>query len=289
MSAGGTYVQNSTRPSPRPMPRADLHTHTTASDGRLAPADLVRKAHAAGLAALSITDHDTVDAYAEAQPVADALGLDLVPGVELSANVDGRDVHLLGYGFDPENAALRAHLARYQAERVGRAEAIVAKLTALGHPVPMERVREIAGDGVIARPHVARALVEAGHVETTQDAFARFLGEDAPAFVPKGTAGPEELAALVHAAGGVIVLAHPAEFVSLDLLARLLRAGLDGVETVHPMHGDGLTKHWRAVARRHGLFETGGSDYHGFNEFDEARFGTFTVPAYRVRPLRRAA
>jgi 3',5'-nucleoside bisphosphate phosphatase len=271
------------------MPRADLHTHTTASDGRLAPAALVRKAHAAGLAALSITDHDTVDAYAEAQPVADELGLDLVPGVELSANVGGRDVHLLGYGFDLGDTALRAHLARYRAERVGRAEAIVARLDALGHPVPMARVREIAGGGVIARPHLARAIVEAGHAETTQDAFARFLGEDAPAFVPKGTAGPEELVALVHGAGGVVVLAHPAEFVSLDLLARLLAAGLDGVETVHPMHGDGLTKHWRAAARRHGLLETGGSDYHGFHEADEARFGAFTVPAYRVRPLRRAA
>lgn len=271
------------------MPRADLHTHTTASDGRLAPAALVRKAHAAGLAALSITDHDTVDAYAEARPVAAELGIDLVPGVELSANVGGRDVHLLGYGFDLANEPLRAHLARYQAERVGRAEAIVTKLHALGHPVMMDRVREIAGGGVIARPHVARALVEAGHAETMQDAFARFLGEDAPAFVPKGTAGPEELIALVHDAGGVVSLAHPAGFVPLDLLARLLKAGLDGVETVHPIHGDGLTKHWRAVARRHGLFETGGSDYHGFSEFEEARFGAFTVPAYRLRPLRRAA
>lgn len=269
------------------MPRADLHTHTTASDGRFAPADLVRKAHAAGLAALSITDHDTIEAYDEALPAAEELGLDLVPGVELSANVGGRDVHLLGYGFDLEDAALRAHLARYQAERVGRAEAIVAKLDALGHPVSMARVREIAGGGVIARPHLARAIVEAGHAETTQDAFARFLGEDAPAFVPKGTAGPEELIALVHDAGGVVSLAHPAEFVSLDLLARLLKAGLDGIETVHPMHGAGLTRHWRAAARRRGLFETGGSDYHGFSEFDEARFGAFTVPAYRVRPLRR--
>lgn len=271
------------------MPRADLHTHTTASDGRLAPAELVRKAHAAGLAALSITDHDTVGAYEEAKPAAEELGIELIPGVELSANVGGRDVHLLGYGFDLENEPLRAHLARYRAERVRRAEAIVAKLGALGHPVSIERVREIAGGGVIARPHVARALVEAGHVEAVQDAFARFLGADAPAFVPKGTAGPEELVALVHDAGGVVALAHPAEFVSLDLLARLLRAGLDGIETVHPMHGDGLTKRWRAVARRHGLFETGGSDYHGFHEADEARFGAYTVPAYRVRALRRAA
>ncbi len=271
------------------MPRADLHTHTTASDGRLAPADLVRKAHAHGLAALSITDHDTLGAYATAQPVADELGIDLIPGVELSANVSGRDVHLLGYGFDLDDVALRVHLKRYQAERRERAEAILAKLEAIGRPVSLERVLEIAGGGVIVRPHIARTLVEAGHAETVQSAFAQYLGDGGPAFVPKGTASPEELIALVHAAGGVCVLAHPAEFITLDLLARLIKAGLNGIEVVHPMHGDGLTKRWRAVARRHGLFETGGSDYHGFSAYDEARFGQFTVPAYRIKSLRHAA
>lgn len=271
------------------MPRADLHTHTTASDGRLAPPDLVRKAHAHGLAALSITDHDTVEAYGEAQPVADDLGIELVPGVELSANVDGHDVHLLGYGFDLDDDALRAHLARYRAERLARAEAIVARLGALGRPVVLERVLEIAGGGAVGRPHLARALVEAGHAATVQSAFAQYLGDEGPAFVPKGTAGPEELIALVHAAGGSVVLAHPAEFVTLALVKRLVDAGLDGIETVHPMHGAGLTKRWRETARRYGLFETGGSDYHGFGDYDEARFGTFTVPTYRVKPLRRAA
>lgn len=271
------------------MPRADLHTHTTASDGRLAPADLVRKAHAHGLAALSITDHDSVDAYPEAQPIADELGIDLVSGVELSANVGGRDVHLLGYGFDLEDAALRAHLARYQRERRERAEAILAKLSSIGRPVELECVLEIAGGGVVVRPHIARALVEAGHAETMQSAFAQYIGDGAPAFVPKGTAAPEELTGLVHAAGGVVVLAHPAEFITLELLARLLKAGLDGIEVIHPMHGDGLTKRWRAAARRHGLFETGGSDYHGFSAYDEAKFGLYTVPTYRVKPLRQAA
>lgn len=271
------------------MPRADLHTHTTASDGRLAPADLVRKAHAHGLAALSITDHDSVDAYPEAQPVADELGIDLIPGVELSANVNGRDVHLLGYGFDLENEALGTHLARYQAERRERAQLIIDKLAAIGRPVSLDRVLEISGGGVVVRPHIARALVDAGHAETMQSAFAQYIGDDGPAFVPKGTAGPGELTSLVHDAGGVCVLAHPAEFITLDLLAQLLKAGLDGIEVIHPMHGDGLTKRWRATARRHGLFETGGSDYHGYSEYDEARFGHYTVPAYRTKPLRQAA
>ena len=142
---------------------------------------------------------------------------------------------------------------------------------------------------MIVRPHIARALVEAGHAETMQSAFAQYLGDGGPAFVPKGTAGPEELTDLVHAAGGVCVLAHPAEFVTFGVFARLLKAGLDGIEVVHPMHGDGLTRRWRATARRHGLLETGGSDYHGFSEHDEAKFGHYTVPAYRVKPLRQAA
>lgn len=271
------------------MRRADLHTHTTASDGRLSPPGLVQKAHLRGLAALSITDHDTLAAYPTATLAAEKAGIELIPGVELSANVHGHDVHLLGYGFDLADAGLRAHLARYREERVGRAREMVDRVTALGYPVAWERVLEIAGGGAIGRPHVARAIVEAGHAETIQGAFAAFIGDDAPAFVPKGTATPEELIALLHAAGGVCAIAHPATFVRVALVERLVSAGLDAIETVHPAHDADLQAYWRGIAHRFGLIETGGSDYHGFGEHDDERFGTYTVPAGRVRRLRRAA
>ncbi|MDX1530504.1 MAG: PHP domain-containing protein [Rhodothermales bacterium] len=269
--------------------RADLHTHTTCSDGRLSPPGLVEKAHLRGLAALAITDHDAVAGYALARPTAERLGVRLVPGVELSAFVDGADVHLLGYGFDPEDAALKAHLARYRAERLERAHEIVAKLGALGRIVEIERVLALAGQGTVGRPHVARALVEAGHVETVQEAFERYLADGAAAFVPKGTASPEELAGLLHAAGGLCVLAHPGHWTSQRTVARLVEAGLDGIETVHPAHDANLVAYWKRTAERYGLIQTGGSDYHGFREGEEERFGRYTVPVERLARLRRAA
>lgn len=272
-----------------PGTRADLHTHTTCSDGRLSPPGLVEKAALRGLAALAITDHDSVEAYPLAQAAADRFGITLVPGVELSANVDGADVHLLGYGFDPADAGLRAHLARYRQERLERAREIVARLAALGRVVELERVLTLAGQGAVGRPHVARALVEAGHVETVQEAFERYLGNDAPAFVPKGTATPEELIGLIHAAGGVAVLAHPGHWTREATVRRLVEAGLDGIETVHPAHDENLVGYWQGMAVRYDLLQTGGSDYHGFRELDEERFGAYTVPVERLTRLRRAA
>lgn len=271
------------------MSRADLHTHTTASDGRLSPPGLVEKAHLRGLVMLSITDHDTLAAYPTAMLAAERYGIELIPGVELSANVGGTDVHLLGYGFDLDDAGLRAHLARYREERQERAEKIVERLTMLGQPIRLERVLDLAAGGAVGRPHIARAIVEAGYAETVQGAFVRYIGDGAPAFVPKGKASAEELIALVHAAGGVCVLAHPGTWVQVRFAEHLAAAGLDGIETVHPAHDDDLREHWRAVARRLGLFETGGSDYHGFNPRDDDRFGRYTVPVERAVPLRRAA
>jgi hypothetical protein len=271
------------------MQRADLHTHTTASDGRLSPPGLVQKAHLRGLVALSITDHDTIAAYPTATLAAEQYGIELIPGVELSANVRGTDVHLLGYGFDLAGAGLRAHLTRYRQERLDRAHEIAARMTALGRPLSIDRVLALAGSGAVGRPHLARAIVEAGHADTMQGAFEQFIGEGAPAFVPKGTAEPEELIELIHAAGGLCVLAHPATFVRVEFVALLVEAGLDGIETVHPAHDADLRAYWERIAHRFGLIETGGSDYHGFGERDDERFGAYTVPASRLARLRSIA
>ncbi len=271
------------------MSRADLHTHTTASDGRLSPPGLVEKAHLRGLSVLSITDHDTLAAYPTASFAAERYGIELIPGVELSANVRGTDVHLLGYGFDLDDAGLRAHLAQYREERQERAEEIVDRLTEIGRPIELDRVLDFAAGGTVGRPHIARALVEAGYAGTVQGAFVQYIGDGAPAFVPKGKASAEELIELVHTAGGVCVLAHPGTWVQVRFAEHLASVGLDGIETVHPSHDDDVREHWRAVTRRLGLFETGGSDYHGFNPRDDERFGQYTVPVERAIPLRRAA
>lgn len=268
---------------------ADLHTHTDRSDGRLSPPALVERAALRGLGALAITDHDTLAAWPLARFTADRLGLHLIPGVELSARFGEGDLHLLGYGFDPAHPGLREHLARFATERVTRAETIVERLAELGAPVSMERVRRIAGVGVIGRPHVARALVEARHVETMGQAFDRYLGDGAPAFVPKGNATAAELVALVHEAGGFVSLAHPADSVTEADVERLVADGLDAIEVVHPSHLGELESRWDAVAVRFGLRRTGGSDFHGHREGDADRFGRFGIPMDWLAPLGLAA
>ena len=269
------------------MSRADLHNHTTASDGRTAPEDLVRKAHAAGLRALSITDHDTLDAYTRALPVAEELGIELLPGVELSASVEGREVHLLAYGVDLDDEGLKAHVHAYRKTRFDRARAMVDRLGRLGVPVPWGQVSQQSGGGVIGRPHVARALVAERHVATVQEAFERYLGAGCPAYVAKPELPSEQIVDLVHEAGGVCVLAHPGPDMPGRIIKALLEAGLDGIETHHPSHDSDVQRHYEAVCIKHDLIQTGGSDYHGPSDDGEDLYPRVTVP-YRFVELIRA-
>jgi 3',5'-nucleoside bisphosphate phosphatase len=279
-SARRTYVA---------VPLADLHTHTNRSDGRLSPPGLVEKAARRGLAALAVTDHDSVEGLPLAAHAAREHGITLVPGVELSAWADGRELHLLGYAFDPADPALRAHLAHYRADRERRAREIVARLGELGAPVRWERVAAIAGRGAIGRPHLAHALVEARHVGSVGEAFLRYLGDGAPANVGKTPVAPAELIALVHGAGGVCVLAHPYDLPEAAVAA-LVADGLDGIEVVHPAHDADRQAHWAEVAARHGLLATGGSDHHGFRgEEEDERFGRYGVSLDALAALLRQA
>ena len=257
--------------------RADLHLHTHYSDGRMSPAGLVAKALYHRLDALSITDHDTVDAYPEAAEAARKRGIRLIPGVELSTVVDGHSVHVLAYGFDLGHAGLRAYLDRFKAARVARARSITDRLRTLGAPVALDDVLRIAGRGTVGRPHIARALIEARYARSLPDAFDRFLGDGAPAYLSKLDAAPEEAIATIHQAGGLAVLAHPG-WVDEDVFDRLLAAGLDGVEVVHPSHNAPLRAHWARIAEQHGLLGTGGSDYHGMRPVEEDRFGGYLAP-----------
>jgi 3',5'-nucleoside bisphosphate phosphatase len=248
--------------------RADLHTHSSASDGTRAPADVIARAAAAGLGAIALTDHDTVAGIAEAAAALPP-GLALISGMELSGRRDGHSVHLLGYLFDPEHPELAAQMSAIRDSRVERARAMVAKLAELGTGVTWEQVAAIAGDGVIGRPHIARAMIATGVVGSVDEAFTpEWIGPGGRAHVRRYALDPADAIALLHAAGGVAVLAHPLAvtrgwMVPDDLIAELAAAGLDGVEVAHPDHDLSQRTLLGAVARRLGLIETGGSDDHG--------------------------
>nr|WP_156698523.1 PHP domain-containing protein [Streptomyces sp. Z38] len=248
--------------------RIDLHTHSTASDGTDTPAELVRKAAAAGLDVVALTDHDTTRGHAEAL-AALPQGLTLVTGAELSCRLDGVSMHLLAYLFDPEEPALLAERELVRDDRVPRAKGMIAKLNELGVPVTWEQVARIAGNGSVGRPHVASALVELGVVDSVSDAFTlEWLADGGRAYVPKHETDPFEAVRLVKDAGGVAVFAHPAAVkrgrtVPDSAIAELARAGLDGIEVDHMDHDPGTRARLRGLAGELGLLVTGSSDYHG--------------------------
>ncbi|MEV5364649.1 PHP domain-containing protein [Streptomyces cellulosae] len=248
--------------------RIDLHTHSTASDGTDTPAQLVRKAAAAGLDVVALTDHDTTRGHAEAL-AALPQGLTLVTGAELSCRLDGVSMHLLAYLFDPEEPALLAERELVRDDRVPRAKGMIAKLNELGVPVTWEQVARIAGDGSVGRPHVASALVELGVVDSVSDAFTpEWLADGGRAYVPKHETDPFEAVRLVKNAGGVAVFAHPAaakrgRTVPDSAIAALAQAGLDGIEVDHMDHDPDTRARLRGLAGELGLLVTGSSDYHG--------------------------
>lgn len=267
--------------------RVDLHAHTDCSDGRFSPRELVDKAAAAGLAGLAVTDHDTVDAYEEASRAAAHHGLELISGVELTTFLDGSTVHLLGYFFDPQNEALKAFLEKDRHRRRRRAEAIVAKLHALGIPLSFESVLEQAGGGSICRPHIARALLDAGHVDSYPEAFIRYIGDEGPAYVNVLGASPEEAIRVVRDAGGIVSVAHPGQHVTEDMLEQLIDAGIDGIEAIHPSHDTLATEQYRRIAEERELVVTGGSDYHGHREIESQRLGYYALSDQQLEEIRR--
>lgn len=254
------------------MERFDFHTHSDVSDGSLAPAEVVREAAAAGVVAFALTDHDTVDGIAAAQAEGRARGVEVIAGIELSVSEreGARALHVLGLFLDPEHAGLRARLAAAHEARARRGAAIVAKLRESGVAIELAAVQRIAGAGSLGRPHVARALVDAGVCRDADEAFEKWLRRGRPAYVPNSAFSAREAIELVHAAGGVAVLAHPPLSSGVDapgglegFVESLIPLGLDGVEVWHPNHRPGSIKRLRKVARNYGLVETGGSDFHG--------------------------
>lgn len=247
--------------------RTDLHAHTRASDGDLTPADLVRRAADRGVATLAVTDHDTLGGLEEALTAGAATGVRVIPGIEISVAVPHGLFHLLGYLPDAAPEPLASRLAELRAHRALRMERILERLAELGVPVAMADVARHT-DGTVGRPHVAAALVEAGHARSRDDAFARFLGDDAPAFVPHRGIGPREAVRLVRDSGGAPVLAHPGTLRlgtrHLEHTVQSLRdAGLVGIEVHRPEHTPEQYAAYAGIARRLRLVPCGGSDFHG--------------------------
>jgi predicted metal-dependent phosphoesterase TrpH len=236
--------------------------HSIHSDGEWEPERLVKSARRAGLTAIALTDHDTVNGVAEAQTAGAAHDVEVITGVELSTWEDA-DVHLLAYGVDPNHEELVRALGRSQRDRQERALRMVQRLEELGAPVTYDRVLVEAGSGAVGRPHVARALVAAGHVSTVREAFDIFLADGKPACVEKQRLPTPDAIALVHRAGGVAVAAHPGTYGGPERLEPARLAGLDGVEVLHSLHGANLVRLFTEYADEHGMAKTGGTDFHG--------------------------
>ncbi len=242
-----------------------------------------------GLVALAITDHDTTSSYAPACRAAAAQGLEILPALEINAEEAGRDVHILGYYVDPGQDSLQEALSALRQSRLRRLGEILGRLDELGIPVGRDRVLEYAGGDSVGRPHVARALVEAGHAQDVAMAFDLFLGTGGPAFVPRRSLRPAQAVRLIRQAGGVAVLAHPGLLVDEELVQALVAEGLQGLEVHHPIHSLQARQRLQALAQRLGLLVTGGSDYHGPDRNHAVGFGDVLLAGDTLERLRRAA
>jgi predicted metal-dependent phosphoesterase TrpH len=277
----------------RRMSGIDLHTHSDESDGTFTPSEVVRRAAELGLDVVALTDHDTTAGLEEAGEAAREVGVELVPGVEFSAEYQATSIHVLCYWMDASNEELQTELQRLRDDRFRRGEMMIEKLQALGFDISFERVVEIAGGGNIVRPHVAQAMVEAGIVADEAEAFDRYIADGGPAHVPKHALDPLDAVDLIGRAGGVCVLAHPGMWgdqtsVPDDLIAAMAERGMVGLEVDHTDHTPEQRAVYRAMAERLGLVATGGSDCHG-TRYDPIRLGSSLCDPEQFAALRARA
>lgn len=267
------------------MRYADLHLHTHHSDGTRTPREVIDVAKRFGLGILSISDHDNLAAYFEAKSHADANGILLIPGIELSCEWQDVDVHILAYAFDPHDERIESRLRGFRESRQTRGYQMVERLRALGYDIKPERVDQLAAGGSMGRPHVARALVEAGYASSVSDAFDQFIGTGKPAYVPKQRFRIDEAVDLIHRAGGVLSVAHPTLYPNhQELVPAVLDAGIDGVEVFHPDVDEAARESYTNIARFRGKMITGGSDDHGKVKTSET-LGTIRVPETLIEPI----
>ena len=281
------------------MVQADLHLHTTFSDGRLTPTQLVELCADRGIRHAAVTDHDSTEGIGEALEAARRFpGLEIIVGVELSTDVQDSEIHLLGYFVDHEDDELQGTLSAFRDGREGRARKMVERLDEMGLPVPWERVEELSGGGAIGRPHIAQAMVEAGYIEYPKDAFDKYLGRNGPAYVERARLTPAEAVRMVVSNGAVPVMAHPTFSVPrMDdegvaelrrILVELRGEGLAGMEVYYGVYEPDTVALLKSMADELGLIACGGSDYHASGNPGEARPGDVGPPVSSVEALRAA-
>ena len=269
------------------MGRVDLHLHSTASDGKFTPEEVVAKAAALGLRFIALTDHDSVDGIAPAVIAARAFPrLTFIPSVEVSTDVPEGEIHILGYFIDYHSNELADTLKRFRDSRETRARGMVEKLGKLGIVIDWPRVREIAGEGAIGRPHIAEAMLEKGYIENFKEAFEKYIGRDGPAYVEREKMLPAEAVALVLRSGGIPVLAHPFTVKEPERwVATLKRAGMAGIEAYYKDNTPENTKTTLNLAKKYGLIVTGGTDFHGIADAGEVMMGGVDVPLTAAKRL----
>jgi len=269
----------------------DLHLHTLASDGRLTPTELIQLVAKQGLEIVSITDHDSTEGLAEAYEAAkEFTNLRIIPGIEMSADIPGDEVHILGYFLDYEDPEFQAKLLEFRRGRVDRAKMMVEKLDALGVHLEWERVQHFAGDGSVGRPHIALAMVEAGYCKEPKDAFDEYLGRNGLAYAERPKMSPSEGVEMIKKVGGVPVLAHPTYMNDIEAgISSLKQVGLLGMEVYYAQYDDDTVRHLARLAREYDLIPCGGSDYHGLGNSGEPLPGTLGPPEETIQLLEEAA
>ena len=265
---------------------ADLHLHTDFSDGTETPERLVALAKQAGLSAMAITDHDNMDALAVAAPLTQREGIELIPGVEMSASAEGLEVHLLGFFLDAAHPGLRRHMEEQKVRRVGRIHQMVQQLQKIGVKIEADEVLRLAGHGTVGRPHVARTLLKHGYISTLPEAFAKYIGPDNPGFVPGSPLPPAQIIRVILEAGGVPVLAHPIYLKRDELINQFVKDGLAGLEVYHSGHTPEVVRRYETIADRLHLLRSGGSDFHGDSK-EGLPVGAVKVPYTLIEALKQ--
>jgi predicted metal-dependent phosphoesterase TrpH len=269
------------------MKFADLHLHTSFSDGTFTPEELVLQAQKNGLSCIALTDHDTVQGCARAAAACAPVLIEFIPGTELTAEHDDTEVHILGYFLDTQNQTLLAEIAKFQAVRKQRIHEMVARINEIGVPLKVEAVFALANCESPGRPHVARTLVKEGLTRNLDEAFERFLKKGRPAWVPKAKMSARESVDLIHQAGGLAVMAHPGLNRTDDIIPALVDAGLDGIECFHTKHSTTMAERYLGIADQFHLLVTGGSDCHGFSKA-RPLIGTVRLPYEHVEKMKTA-
>lgn len=269
------------------MGKADLHIHTTASDGNSTPAQIVERAIDQKLEIISITDHDTIAGLEEAKEAAADKNIEIMPGAEITASFDEREAHLLAYGFDPDNQDFKKLLFGHKKARVARGKWILEELSREGLDLDIDEVRAEAKGSNIGRPHIAAVLINKGYVASFKEAFIRYLSNQQLGVIPSDYYSCTDVIETVKQAGGAVIVAHPGHMYSDDELDRLVEAGVDGIEVVHPGHNYQLQKKMEAYADRNNLLVTGGSDFHGGSQDYQKYFGVATISTEKVNKMKK--